>query len=568
MVEAYAAAAEPIRHENFMEAWAEYLEHCLDQADRDRLADLDEEELYSHFRRAHKIFNGLDRSASSTRQASELVHSVAGIGIVVSGDGKILASNEFAKPLVGEAKFISQLSLDDTSKNHIQGWVSGRNADHDGFMFTPYLERDNDGFLLITEFSAPMEAIEEGGASVVPEKRFLISSVEMRLDEQALKESAKAFELTKAEMRIAGDLCEGLRTAEIAETRFISNNTVRTHVKSIQRKTNSHSRLDVVRKLYGFAATLREKERKHSEVNGENKGAWRRYDSLTLRDGRQLSYCDQGDLEGRPILFFHNMSFGLEWTDSAVEACARRGFRIISPSRPGFGATDGHAAAIKDELLDLAVADAAQLLEYLEIPSALVVGHVMGSIYAQRFAARYADNCDGLLFVSHAPYWSDELAAKLPKHQRMLANTALHAPFALSLILRAGAALIDSGHEDMLIRASHQQIPADRLALKNAEVKRVVQQGLRHAAQQGIDAFAKDCHQVTADWHEDTRELGCSVNIIYGDGDQIVRPDHIEAYLRAVPSAGATCIKDAGQYLLYSHWSEVLSEIEAMLPDR
>jgi DNA-binding CsgD family transcriptional regulator len=58
-----------------------------------------------------------------------------------------------------------------------------------------------------------------------------------------------AYGLTRREGQIAADICSGLRNLEIAELRFISEVTVKTHVQRIFEKTGARNRAGLVRKL-------------------------------------------------------------------------------------------------------------------------------------------------------------------------------------------------------------------------------------------------------------------------------------------------------------------------------
>jgi len=58
---------------------------------------------------------------------------------------------------------------------------------------------------------------------------------------------------------------------------------------------------------------------------------------FTLTGGRQLSYLDLGDPDGRPLFFFHG-SPGSRVEGIAFDRAAKRhGYRIIAPDRPGHG---------------------------------------------------------------------------------------------------------------------------------------------------------------------------------------------------------------------------------------
>src|SRR5689334_13880682 len=99
--------------------------------------------------------------------------------------------------------------------------------------------------------------------------------------------------------------------------------------------------------------------------------------------------------EGPPIVFVH----GLGATSNvwhAQRATLSKSYRVIVYDRSGCGrsqrARDGYSInAWADEL--------AGLLDYLSVPSAVVVGHSLGSMVAQRFAGQYAKRTRALILA-------------------------------------------------------------------------------------------------------------------------------------------------------------------------
>jgi DNA-binding CsgD family transcriptional regulator len=58
----------------------------------------------------------------------------------------------------------------------------------------------------------------------------------------AERRAIEAYDLTRREAEILGYAARGLSDRQIAEALFISPNTVKTHIRSILRKTGSASR--------------------------------------------------------------------------------------------------------------------------------------------------------------------------------------------------------------------------------------------------------------------------------------------------------------------------------------
>src|SRR6476469_6119996 len=114
---------------------------------------------------------------------------------------------------------------------------------------------------------------------------------------------------------------------------------------------------------------------------------------MAIINGLDIHHEVQG--EGPPIVFVH----GLGATSNvwhAQRTTLSKSYQVIIYDRSGCGrsqpAREGYSIdAWADEL--------AGLLDYLAVPSAVVVGHSLGSMVAQRFAGKYADRTKALVLA-------------------------------------------------------------------------------------------------------------------------------------------------------------------------
>ena len=65
--------------------------------------------------------------------------------------------------------------------------------------------------------------------------------------------------------------------------------------------------------------------------------------TIRLRDGRQMAYCEWGDLQGRPVVLLHGMP-GSRLFCPDEEATAAAGVRLLTIDRPGYGRSDPRPA--------------------------------------------------------------------------------------------------------------------------------------------------------------------------------------------------------------------------------
>jgi pimeloyl-ACP methyl ester carboxylesterase len=114
---------------------------------------------------------------------------------------------------------------------------------------------------------------------------------------------------------------------------------------------------------------------------------------MAIINGLDIHHEVQG--EGPPIVFVHGLGATSNvWHAQRVTLCHY--YRVIVYDRAGSGrsqrARDGYSIdAWGDEL--------AGLLDYLGVPSAVVVGHSLGSMVAQRFAGKYAKRTRALILA-------------------------------------------------------------------------------------------------------------------------------------------------------------------------
>ena len=110
-------------------------------------------------------------------------------------------------------------------------------------------------------------------------------------------------------------------------------------------------------------------------------------------NGLEIHHEIQGD--GPPIVFVHGLGATLNvW--HAQRTTLSKHYQVIIYDRSGSGRSQQARAgysinAWTDEL--------AGLLDYLAVPSAVVVGHSLGSMIAQRFAGKYANRTQALILA-------------------------------------------------------------------------------------------------------------------------------------------------------------------------
>src|SRR6187397_1950792 len=105
---------------------------------------------------------------------------------------------------------------------------------------------------------------------------------------------------------------------------------------------------------------------------------------ITTKDGVDIFYKDWG--KGQPIVFSHGWPLSSDDWDAQMLFFLSKGYRVVAHDRRGHGRSsqvgDGHD-------MDHYAADAAAVVEHLDLRNAVHVGHSTGGGEATRYVARY-----------------------------------------------------------------------------------------------------------------------------------------------------------------------------------
>jgi pimeloyl-ACP methyl ester carboxylesterase/DNA-binding CsgD family transcriptional regulator len=555
--EAYAATIDPQCFGRLIDLWGA---HLYGRISADAPSALSDKVLEAHFARALEIAERVGLQSPDGQRMQAFIDALPVAAFVIGRCRKILATNAAAAPLLppGGLGSLADLRIDTTALARLEAWVSGRLTGIPCLFLPCYAgPEEAPGCLVATQ-------LEPSSGEIGP--HILVTTLDLRLDGETVEALCSAFSLSQAEAEVALMLAHGRSPREISAVRAVSVNTVRTQIKLALRKLSAKSIPDLVRILSGFSVSFAvSRNAGAGAIRAVPSDPLRRGGRIVLADGRTLEYEDYGAPDGSPVLLIHNMLHSPLLTQSAMEAAARRKWRFIAPSRPGFGQSSSNPF-VSGSLVPAAFArDALSLLDSLGIAQTLVLGHLSGGIYGIHLANAAPRRVQGLLLASYVPAWSDWRIRRFPTRQKLFALTNRYTPAMLPFIARAAANHIAAGGEEDLIHALHGSIPADMCALRRAEVKEAVVHGFRHTVSQGAEGFVADCPLVMTDWTVQARALAVPTHIVLGAHDWACAPEEARRFIQMVPRIGLTLVDDAGMYVLYTHWPRVFEHLEGLL---
>jgi pimeloyl-ACP methyl ester carboxylesterase len=120
-------------------------------------------------------------------------------------------------------------------------------------------------------------------------------------------------------------------------------------------------------------------------------------------DGTQLRMIDTG--RGTPVVFIHGFASSIySWRKTLLPVLAA-GYRVIAFDNRGFGFSDKPAPGPAVSYSNAAYARlVVALLDSLNLPSAVLVGHSMGGAIAAEVALRYPARVRGLILIDAAGF--------------------------------------------------------------------------------------------------------------------------------------------------------------------
>ena len=110
--------------------------------------------------------------------------------------------------------------------------------------------------------------------------------------------------------------------------------------------------------------------------------------TITTQDGVEIYYKDWGPRDAQPIMFHHGWPLSSDDWDTQMLFFLKHGYRVVAHDRRGHGrsaqVSDGHD-------MDHYAADAAAVVEHLDLRNAIHIGHSTGGGEATRYVARYGE---------------------------------------------------------------------------------------------------------------------------------------------------------------------------------
>lgn len=521
---AYGVAVEPEKFDELLGAW----DRWLDQAMFSPAADFDP--IASIFDNAVEVSTRIPDQRETAPSNFDLAPAPA---LLFDKDNRVISLNSVAK----------------------------------SFFAREHLDVDE----LITAVTAPVPAFEESGRAVyrVGRGRRSVLAIEAPVSAEVSaacpaacrmlflsqidwndayeNELRRVLSLSKAELRVARGLLEGLTAQEMADELDRSLATIRTHIKILLQKSGARRQSELIQLLTILRHTSDLDASTPAQVAVDKEFTV----AELISDAGALPVVRYGS--GRPLLYFTTSSRPEE-TTAVRSAFARAGFEVLAPVRPGYGTTPRSGVDASEEMLQGWLN--ALLEECAEPP--LLVGHREGGVVALRAAKQLLDagaSLSGLALISTgAPVRRKADWRQSPPAIRRSFMAAQLAPAALSLGYQTAARLFRRGprEQEKFVEYFFVDSPADAALRSHRPFFDVMRDNIEYCFRDS-QQVVRDIAAWSSEWGDDLDAVAQDLDVLFAHGTEhsFFPYAAIADRARRSPRVFACPIPKVGQLALY-----------------
>lgn len=267
--------------------------------------------------------------------------------------------------------------------------------------------------------------------------------------------------------------------------------------------------------------------------------------SLTLSSGRRLAYGEYGDPKGVPAFYFHG------WPSSGIQgslmhdAGRELGLRIISPDRPGLGASDFHPGR---RFLDWPPL-ISELAAHLGIDRFHVFGVSGGGPYVLVTAHAMPERLLSANLVCSAPPLPLFGTQDLFWPYRVVLMLRRHLNFMMGPVFKAGAVVSSQQPHQAPMRWMLGMLNAeDQRVMSDAEKMRIISEGYRQSIRQSVAHVQADADMYLDDWGYDIRQVSYPLHLWHGREDRNIPFSYAEKLAALLPNVTTHWTDNDGHY--------------------
>jgi pimeloyl-ACP methyl ester carboxylesterase len=288
-------------------------------------------------------------------------------------------------------------------------------------------------------------------------------------------------------------------------------------------------------------------------------------ETIRLPDERLLSYLDEGDPEGTPLIFCHGSPSSRLAAVDLAPAVAERGGRLIAPDRPGLGRSEPEVG----RSLASFAADVADLADALDLAGFRMLAVSGGGPYALATAWALPDRVERVALLSSpgsfdipgamdGMLWVERLKWLLARWQ----------PRMLGWLLKQQLGATTKEPDTFTQRIVEGMRGEDRVALDAldpAQQRRFVADPLAEALRQDPVYGVEDMRVLRAPWGFGVQDIRVPVHLWHGTADNAT-PVAMGGWLAAmIPGVDAHILEGEGHVSTVLRYAE--DALDVLLAD-
>lgn len=278
--------------------------------------------------------------------------------------------------------------------------------------------------------------------------------------------------------------------------------------------------------------------------------------SITLPDGRLLSFAEYGDPIGEPVFYFHGSPGSRLEGNLAHEAAVVRGLRIIAPERPGYGSSSFQPGRGFDDW----PADVAALADALGIDRFALVGLSGGGPHVVACAVTLRDRLTAAAVVSGAGPIDAYYARSKSRAGRWLRKASMPVS---RFFIKTGVRLLPWALRRK--SAKDMNTAVDKRVLSRLEERQRFRTDLLEALRPGTKGVVQEFDLHTRPWPFSLNDARLPVTLWHGTADVLV-PIDIGRYVAAhLHECEAHIIEGEGHLLIVDRIGEVLDVVASRI---
>jgi len=249
-----------------------------------------------------------------------------------------------------------------------------------------------------------------------------------------------------------------------------------------------------------------------------------------------LAVEEAGDPNGSPVFLLHGMPGSRSGPKPRASVLYRRGVRLISYDRPGYGeSTRRKGRTVVDAAEDVRV-----IADELNVERFSVVGRSGGGPHALACAARLGDRvARTATLVSVAPPDAEDLdflEGMAEGNIDAYATSGIDAD-GVAAVLRSRAAQVSDDPDSLLAGLHAEMTHLDRRVVKDVGIRRTLAEAYAEALKYGADGWVDDLMALRSSWRFQLDEVTCPVLLWHGEDDNFSPVSHTYWLAKRMPRA-------------------------------